>query len=383
MLSLPETLELQIVAEFEPFLVCDYAASSSLKSLDLTWTRVTSPPLLTSLTFLSLSSCVLGSSAAASRVMAHEARRCVQQQGASSAEQKAHGSSWQPHASRDDPLSHHGLVHESPDCDATARQAQSLGTEPIAHSPDHSASIDVIHSADWQASTDISDAARQAGDAASMAGGFPGHTASNRGRNSWWQVDAEIGHSLSEDQLAWRLHTSDLCGSQQAESDVAAASSTGLGASNEPIQQESALTDGGARLASHPLQPAQSTAVCKPESSSGPSASHWPGFTQLQHLSLAGCKSFPAGWDEMGRLDNTGMALARVLVRMAISAGTLQHLELQGLQLDPSPWLQGAQSLLSLNLAGETPSPIFHGSCVSFACWSDIAHHPCGIYQPS
>lgn len=82
--------------------------------------------------------------------------------------------------------------------------------------------------------------------------------------------------------------------------------------------------------------------------------SSWPGFTQLQHLSLAGCKAFPAGWDEMGRVDNNGMALARALVRMSVSTASLQHLELQGLQLDPTAWLQGAHSLLSLNLAGKT-----------------------------
>ena len=46
--------------------------------------------------------------------------------------------------------------------------------------------------------------------------------------------------------------------------------------------------------------------------------------------------------------------MAKVLAGMAVTAGALRHLELQGLQLDPTAWLQGAQGLLSLNLAGQT-----------------------------
>ncbi|KAK9861085.1 hypothetical protein WJX84_001655 [Apatococcus fuscideae] len=44
----------------------DLAASTCLQSLDLTWTRVTAPPLMASLTSLTLASCTLGGSEAAS-----------------------------------------------------------------------------------------------------------------------------------------------------------------------------------------------------------------------------------------------------------------------------------------------------------------------------
>ena len=82
--------------------------------------------------------------------------------------------------------------------------------------------------------------------------------------------------------------------------------------------------------------------------------SDWPGFTCLQHLSLAGCKSFTTSWDWAEGPDSRGMTVAAVLARMAVTAGALRHVELQGLPLDPTAWLQGAQGLLNLNLAGQT-----------------------------
>ncbi|KAK9822394.1 hypothetical protein WJX74_000325 [Apatococcus lobatus] len=45
-----------------------------------------------------------------------------------------------------------------------------------------------------------------------------------------------------------------------------------------------------------------------------------------------------------------------VALQGSLQQGCLQHLELQGLQLDPTAWLRGAHGLLSLNLAG-TPTP--------------------------
>ena len=78
--------------------------------------------------------------------------------------------------------------------------------------------------------------------------------------------------------------------------------------------------------------------------------------SQAQSLAASGSTTALAGYIS----DISGDKLAATLVALSLAHGRLQHLQLAGLPTDALPWLAGAQSLLSLDLAGRQ-SP--WGSC--------------------
>ena len=182
--------------------------------------RVTAPPLLASLTFLSLNSCHLGSSEPASRVVALKGYRSVQQQGASSAACSAQGAALQAYPSAGSTASF-GTLHgheqqdDSPDCHDVSGQAWPSEVSIMAQAPDRLGNVDVIQRPRWLVSGHEPVASLQ-------------YAASNSGssRPSWWQADAEVGQSLSEDQLAWQLHASDSQCDQQTQPHVTSCSGT-------------------------------------------------------------------------------------------------------------------------------------------------------------
>ena len=162
-------------------------------------------------------------------------------------------------------------------------------------------------------------------------------------------------------------HIRELHSSLSAHASVAASISPAA-SSPHLLNQLPAIDNGAYGLSSNLSSSSSGSSSLDHPPEHSESSPPWPGFTCLESLNLSGCQlahSRAAGsYDQLASSrsadtmaldssDDGGLRLVALLVRSVVRAGCLKHLQLADMYAEPTGWLLGAHSLLSLNIAGK------------------------------